>query len=136
MAKGLFKKRLRDRSDIMILSAGVGALPGMRPTQETIDIMARHGIDVSTHLSQRLTDEMVEQADLILVMERGHKSEILKRVPGAKKKVFLLREYAENASVSPRIDIEVPDPIAKPADVYESCFRMIQESVEGVIKQL
>lgn len=135
MAKGLLKSILKDRQDLMVISAGIAALPGLRPTQETIEVMARHRIDVSSHLTQRLTDEMIEEADLVLVMERMHKQEILNRLPHSKKKVFLLREYADSPSGSD-MDIEVPDPIAKPMEVYESCFGMIREAVEKVVKKL
>lgn len=135
MAKGLLRKMLQGRQDILVASAGVAALPGFRPTRETIEVMAQHGIDVSSHLTQRLTNQMVEEADLILVMERIHKQEILNRVPSAKKKVFLLREFAE-CIPGPSVDIEIPDPIAKPMDVYESCFRVIQELAEKVVKKL
>lgn len=135
MAKGLLRKMLQDRQDILVASAGVAALPGFRPTRETVEVMAKHGIDVSSHLTQRLTNQMVEEADLIFVMERIHRQEILNRVPSAKKKIFLLREYADPVPGSP-VDIEIPDPIAKSMDVYESCFRIIQESVEKVVKKL
>ena len=136
MAKGLLKKMLESRKDIEIASAGTAAMPGFRPTRETVEIMAQHGIDVSGHLSQRLTPDMVDRADLVLVMEKGHREEILKKIPRAKKKVFLLREYADATSSLGGTDIEVPDPIAKPIEVYETCFRTILEAVERVVKKL
>lgn len=136
MAKGLLKKMLQDHGkSAMVVSAGIAALPGLRPTRETMDVMARHDIDVSTHLTQRLTNDMVESADLVLVMERIHREEILNRIPHAKKKVFLLREYAGAAS-GHAADIEVPDPIAKPIDVYESCFEMIEAAVDKVVEKI
>ena len=139
IAKGLFKKRLGNREEIRVYSAGIAAMPGFRPTQETIEVMSSHGLDVSTHLTQRLTDNMIQDADLILVMEVMHKREILKRVSSAKKKVYLLREYADATSEDSNEDskeIDVPDPIAKPIEVYESCFQMIQESVEKIVQKL
>ena len=136
MAKGLLKKMLQDQGkEVLVISAGIAALPGLRPTRETIEVMARHSIDVSSHLTQRLTNDMVEAAELVLVMERIHREEILNRIPHAKKKVFLLREYA-GAPSNYAADIEVPDPIAKPMDVYDSCFQMIQDAMEKVVKKL
>ncbi len=95
--------------------------------------MAKEGVDVSGHLSQRLTAEMVQQADLILVMEYWHKEHILRMVPSAKEKVFLLKEFA---GLSGDPSIEVPDPIAKPMEVYQSCFQIIKNSVEKAVKKL
>lgn len=132
MAKGLLKKYLSGR-EIVIASAGVSAIPGFRPTQETIEIMAKEGIDVSGHLSQRLTPEMIQQADLILVMERWHKEQILRLVPSAKAKVFLLKEYANASDWS---ELEIPDPIAKPIEVYEKCLQAIKECVEKAVAKL
>jgi len=132
MAKGLLKKRLSGR-EIQVMSAGVSALPGFRPTRETIDVMAREGVDVSGHLSQRLTPEMVQQADLILVMEHWHKDQVLRLAPSAKSKVFLLWEFADPTQQS---DIEIPDPIAKPREVYEVCLKTIKECVEKAVTRL
>jgi len=132
MAKGLLKKYLAGR-DIVIASAGVSAIPGFRPTQETIEVMAREGVDVSGHLSQRLTPEMIKQADLILVMEHWHKDQILRLVPAAKTKVFLLKEYADASGGN---ELEIPDPIAKPMDVYEKCLQAIKECVERAVAKL
>lgn len=132
MAKGLLRKLLTGR-DFVVASAGVSAVPGFRPTRETIDLMAREGIDVSGHLTQRLTEEMIRQADLVLVMEHWHKEQVLRLAPSAKSKVFLLREYADQAL---RTELEIPDPISKPPEVYERCFQMIKESIEKVVAKV
>ncbi len=135
MAKGLLKKMLQGRNDVMVLSAGIAAMPGLRATQETINVMAKNGIDVASHLTQRLTNEMVEEADLVLVMERFHKQEILSRVPGASKKVHLLREFGGTHSPD-AAEIDIVDPIAKPTEVYESCFQTIREAVEKAVQKI
>ena len=132
MAKGLLKKFLAGR-DVHIASAGVSAIPGFRPTRETIEVMAKEGVDVSGHLSQRLTAEMVQQADLVLVMEHWHREQILKLVPSAKSKVFLLREFVNE---SKGIELEIPDPIAKPMEIYESCLQKIKECVEKLVAKV
>ena len=42
MAKGLLKKMLQDQGkEVLVISAGIAALPGLRPTRETIEVMAR-----------------------------------------------------------------------------------------------
>ena len=132
MAKGLLKKLLTGR-DVQVASAGVSAIPGFRPTKETIDVMAKEGIDVSGHLTQRLTSEMVDRADVVLVMEHWHKEQILKLAPSAKSKVFLLKQFADQAQGT---EIEIPDPIAKPPEVYDRCYQMIKECVEKVVAKL
>ena len=132
MAKGLLKKHLAGR-DVQVFSAGVSAVPGFRPTRETIEVMAKQGIDISGHLSQRLTEEMVHRANMILVMEKWHKEQILRLVPTAKSKVFFLREFSSNSSDE---KFEIPDPIAKPIEVYESCLGMIKECVEGLVSKV
>ena len=132
MAKGLLKKLLAGR-DVQVASAGVSAIPGFRPTRETVEVMAKDGIDVSGHLTQRLTADMVDRADLILVMEHWHKEQILRLSSSAKPKVFLLKEFVDQTQGA---EIEIPDPIAKPSEFYERCYQMIKECVEKVVAKL
>jgi protein-tyrosine phosphatase len=50
--------------------------------------------ELSTHISSQLTLADVEQADLILVMERQQRSQVVRLVPSAQRKTFLLTQAA------------------------------------------
>ena len=140
MAQGLLQHRLRQlefrlREPIEVSSAGVFAIEGMSPTKDPLAMLQREGEDFSSHMSRMLTDEMLRHADLVVVMERFHRDEILRRVPEAKAKVTLLTSVGRSADPDGP-DVDVPDPIGKPREVYEACFETIRQGVEQLINQL
>lgn len=138
MAEGLLKKRLKElgKSGIMVRSAGVRAIDGYPPTDETIRVMKEEGVDVSSFESAGITEELIESSDLILTMSRSHKLEIIRRVPQAAAKTFLLREYGRREDGPAVIDPEIPDPIGGPESVYKTCVDIIKEDIERVAKLL
>ena len=120
---------------VSVESAGVFAIDGMGPTSEAQRVLQEAGIDCRDHRARRLTAEMIQAADLILVMEQLHAEEIVRWRPSAKGKVQLLKGY----SLSPEQvegDPNIADPIGKPLEVYEVCFAQISEGVERVAKSL
>lgn len=127
MAKALLEKRLSHRQDVAVEAVGVGAVVGMGATRETIELLAKEGIDVSGHRAKRLADEDAKRADLILVMEKFQEEEILKRVPDAKGRIYLLGEFCPRGG-----NLEIPDPIAKPMNIYIESFSLIRECIDKV----
>ena len=90
MAEALLRKRLKElgKDYVDIRSAGIRALSGMAPTENTVTVMKEEGVDVSGLKSKDITNDMIRNSDLILVMERLHKVEILRRVPEASSKTW------------------------------------------------
>lgn len=139
MAQGLLHHRLqrdaqRLRHPIEVESAGIAAVPGMSASPETLRLLQREQIDMSSHMAKRLNDEMIRRADLIFVMEPHHAEELIGRLPEAGRKVHLLRTFGRSdASDS---DPSIPDPIGKPMEVYETCFADIREAIDRVAESL
>ena len=130
MAEALLKKMMKDkgRDDVEVSSAGIMMLAGLGASQGTRDVLAKEKIDVSRHLSQKITREMVRKSDLILVMESLHEDAILHLAPEVKNRVFLLKEFAKiNDS-----HLDISDPIGRSLDFYEKIFISIKEAVERV----
>jgi protein-tyrosine phosphatase len=136
MAAGLLKKILAEKGNYKVVTAGTGTIRGMRPTRETVQIMSEQNIDVSNHLSQPLSEEIVLEADLILVMELRHKEYILDRWPQVKHKVHLLSEFGRMDKEAKLVDPDIPDPIARPLEFYRQVFEIIQESIIRTVKVL
>jgi protein-tyrosine-phosphatase len=131
MAEGLMKKKLQDldRKNVDVISAGIVLVGGFGATFDTRQLLAREGIDASGHLSQRVSREMIKEADLVLVMERLHEQRILQIAPDAKNRVYLLKEFAK---IGDDNDLDIADPIGKPLEFYEYTFGIIKEAVERV----
>ena len=134
MAQALFKKMTADRDDLEVLDAGVVANSGMAPTEDTVALLQKEGIDVRSHKAIPLSDMMVKKADIILVMEKLQEERILQRVPSAKNRLYLLREFAGMAGAGPAADLNIYDPIGKPTEVYEECFNTIKEAIKRIVE--
>lgn len=129
MARALLEKKIREsgKKNIEVIDAGTGTFGGMFPSGPTIELLAREGIDVSSHASVQLTRRIIRKSDLILVMSKIHKEQILSMEPEAKARVFLLREFAFGQGLP---DADIPDPIGQPMETYEDCLDSIKQSIE------
>jgi len=137
MAQG-FLQHLAQRAgqpDLHVASAGVFAVEGMTATRETQRLLQEIGVDCSDHRARPLTINLVNEADLIFAMEQFQREEILQRFPNATGKVHLLKSYGATPSPEP-LQVNIADPIGKPMEVYEVCFRDIREAVERVANTL
>ena len=136
MAEGLLKKYLKDRADeFEILSAGISAMDGLPATPETVKMMHNEGVDVSDHRSRRLTTAMVAEATRIFVMQKMHKDWILRFVPEAKEKVFLLTEF-HRPDYGRSTEVDIPDPIQMSESFYGNVLKVIRDCVAKIALSL
>jgi protein-tyrosine phosphatase len=90
IAEGLLDAPFAEEK-VTVLSAGL--LDSGRPvTREVVATLAPYGVDMTSHRSTRLTPAAVEQADLIIGMERRHGREAVLLVPTALPRTFTLKE--------------------------------------------
>jgi protein-tyrosine phosphatase len=101
----------RDLSEKTIGSAGLAAPVGAPADPMAIEFAAALGLDLSAHRARLVTLAMCQAADLILVMEQGHKAELRRRYPQAWGKVFRLCEAG---------GFDIADPYRKPRKVFEA----------------
>jgi tRNA threonylcarbamoyl adenosine modification protein (Sua5/YciO/YrdC/YwlC family) len=130
MAKALLEKKLKEknRQDVEVLSAGIMMLAGLGASQPTQDLLAKEGIDVSAHRSQKVSSELAKKSDLILVMERLQEEYLLKMAPEVKNRLFLLKEFAKIG----QSNLDIEDPISRSEEFYASVFATIKEAIERV----
>ena len=92
MAEALFDRHAADRDPTLVvrsaglLESGQPAAPG------TLRALQLAGIDGSAHISQRLTADFAEKADVVLGMERRHVREVALLTPAAFPRTFTLKE--------------------------------------------
>ncbi len=135
MAEGLFKKYLKaaGKDNIEVRSAGIMALDGFPPTDETIKVMEGEDVDVSGYRSMRLTADLIINSDLILAMEDMHKDYILKVDPSAADKTYLLKKFEAGKKRKYPEGDGVPDPIGKQIDFYKLSLGIIKEEAERIV---
>ncbi|MDP8216159.1 MAG: low molecular weight protein arginine phosphatase [Candidatus Kaelpia imicola] len=131
IAAALLKKMAQEKGlNIEIKSCGTAALLDMKATKEAIEVLKREDIRIFDHRSKPLNRELIDWAELILVMEGRHKRELLQHQSQAQRKVFLLTEFAEKG------EQDIIDPIAKPFEVYEGLLMDLKFYLTKVIERI
>ena len=134
MAEGLLKKLLRRTpiTNIKISSAGLAALPGNVASFNAIRMAQENSISLEEHRARLVSQELVDHADLILVMEPRQRQQLLTLIPNAADKVLLLRQFARFGSRERGIN----DPYGLNLEAYRFCFEDIKECVESLYEWL
>ncbi len=114
-----------------MLSAGVGAVEGLPPSEHAVRALRELGIDISHQRSRMLTSELVERADYIFGMTHSHVDAIMLLYPQAAEKTFLLREFDETLD---SFENDIPDPIGGTYDVYVNCRDQIEQGIASMMK--
>ena len=113
-------------------SAGTGVFLQTTASSETVSILKEEGIDAAHHLSRAIHSILLKKSDLIIVMTRGHRQQVLERVPEVEKRIYLLREFIDTPS-GYQIELDVPDPIGQPHYAYKECFAVVKEAMHKII---
>ena len=91
---------------ITTTSAGTQALVGHPMPALQHELATKLGVQApEKHRAQQLTLQHVEIADLVLTMERQHRSEVVQLAPRALRRTFTLQELARIAEVVPDEDL-------------------------------
>jgi protein-tyrosine phosphatase len=129
MAEYLFRHRLEQRTPWRgrIYSAGVSALVNQPADAATVSLMRNHDIDITSHRSTQLTKNRLRWADLILVMQRHHRSFVLDMDPAARGKTFLLGHWSNT---------EVYDPYKRGDAAINNTLQLIDDSLSIWIEKM
>lgn len=131
LAEGIFAAAATAAGfDARAASAGIAASPLFRVPSYVVKYLTRLGREASEYRPRPVTREIVDAADLILVMEERHVRYFNDLYATAAHKVFLLRPYAGMDG-----PVEIPDPIGKPVAVYEEVVRDIERCIVGLFRR-
>ncbi len=133
MAEYLLRKMLEGRPDVEVLSAGTGVFLRATASAETLAVLGKEGIDASMHQSQPLNNILLHKSDLILVMTKAHRAQVLERCPDVEERVYFLKEFTHEQK-GREGDLDIPDPIGKSASAYEECFLTIKDALSKLVK--
>ncbi len=131
MAEYLFKKMLKGRKDVDVSSAGTGVYFATGASQEAINVLKEKGCDAFEHMSQPVTNMLLKKSDLIFVMTRAHRNQVLERVPGVEKRVYIVGEFSSRPVRHER-DLDIADPIGRSHGEYQECLLSIQDCLERI----
>lgn len=115
-----------EQRGVIVMSAGIAAMNGGRPSPEAVDVMKEFNLDLSNHASQPLTDQMIRQADQLVVMTRSHRSAILAEYP----------EAADRVQLVCRNGADVADPIGGPVELYRRCAEQLDANLKQWVDEI
>ena len=130
MAEGILKTLISERN-CEVQSAGTLMMNGMTPSPNAQDIVQQYGGSITQQLSQSLTRELLEWADLVLVMEYRHYIAVLDILPRAAVKTFLLKEYKRRVKYN-----EISDPVGLDIDFYYKTAKDMLSSLKLIARDI
>jgi protein-tyrosine phosphatase len=105
-----------------ITSAGIGALVDHEIEKNAAQLLDTHGYNSDNHKARQVSTDMINQAELILVMEKKHQQVLMQKYPAATGKVMLLGKW--------NYEEEIPDPYRKSFALFEHAFTQIEKNCQ------
>lgn len=102
-------------------SAGVSAMIGCPADPKAIEVMAAHGIDITTHIAKQINEDLIERADLILSMSISQTKWIEAQWPHCRGRVFRVGHW---------INKDIADPYRQNKPAFEIARQEIMDSLE------
>ncbi len=113
-----------------VSSAGTSAWENAPASDGALLVALENGLDLSHHRARALSRELVERADLVLVMGPHHRERV--EALGGEGKVHLLAQYASQGKDSAAI----ADPFGGDLDAYRATFRELCTAIERVVDRV
>ena len=114
---------------LKVSSAGVAGRGGDRVSENSVIALKKVGLDIASHVSRPLTQEMLNEAALVLCMTESHRAMIRLQADPAPKNIFLFREFMPQ-----RGDKEIGDPYGGPLKVYEAARDEMVEAIPSLLE--
>ncbi|PLP56832.1 low molecular weight phosphotyrosine protein phosphatase [Mesorhizobium loti] len=135
LAEGVFRDVLTTRGlehRFRLDSAGTGGWhAGSAPDPRSIEIAARHGIDIAGQKARKVSPDDFSRFDLIFGMDRSNVADLKATAPQeARDRIHLFLEFAGERGR------EVPDPYYGGSEGFASIYRMIREASEAIATRL
>jgi protein-tyrosine phosphatase len=133
MAEAIFNA-LADDAELPFraYSAGVAALEGEPMASKAREALEEIGIRVEDHRARQLSEQMLEEADLVLAMAPQHVAELRRLFEGFSYKVHTLPEYSSGVSGEEGIT----DPYGSSMVAYRASARQISEYTSRIVEDL
>jgi protein-tyrosine phosphatase len=111
-----------------ISSAGLAAMVGQEMCSTSREVAEGQGLICPPHQARQLDSAISGGADLLLVMDRGHRHELMQRFPIASGKTFLLSHWNGGH--------DIPDPYQRDRETFEHVYRLIEQASSAWLTRL
>jgi protein-tyrosine phosphatase len=115
-------------SKIAISSAGIAALEGYPADEIATAVAKASGVSLDGHVARQFTRELGTNHDLVLVMEPGHKREIIKTAPDLSGRILLFDQWTNAKGIA--------DPYRRSRTFHEEVFVQIETAATSWAEKL
>lgn len=131
LAEAIARRLITDaaRSDVTVSSAGTNAWDGSPASDGALLVGMERGLDLSSHRSRQLTQEIADDAELILAMAPSHLARIRELSP--KANVFLLSGFTSGREGTP-----VQDPFGGDLVAYRATFDELESELANLLERI
>jgi protein-tyrosine phosphatase len=145
IAEVVLRTRLEEAGldgEVEVVSAGTGTWHiGEAMDRRAAAVLARHGYDGSDHRAQETGTAGLEEADLILAMDRDNHAELTRLLsPAARERLRMFRDFdpraPRDADGMPTGDREVPDPYFGGEDGFDTVLGIVERTVAALVAEL
>ncbi|KGA97043.1 protein tyrosine phosphatase [Alkalihalobacillus alcalophilus ATCC 27647 = CGMCC 1.3604] len=127
LAEILLKEKAGSQFDVQ--SAGIYAFPGSPASAGTTEVLEKRNLKADEHLSQALTLDLVDWADVVLTMTESHRQQLISQYPEHEIKTYSLTSFVEEVG-------DISDPFGGPVEVYEQTAQQLEYLLHKLIKKL
>jgi protein-tyrosine phosphatase len=114
--------------DVVVESAGfVG--PDRAAPEFAAEVAMAHGYDLSAHRSKLVTEEMVQRADLVLVMDESQLRDVVADHRASASRVVVVGDL----DPLPRSVRTIPDPWNKPRAAFEESYTRLDRCAAAFV---
>jgi protein-tyrosine phosphatase len=131
-----FARHLTVGGDSSFQSAGIDVTAPNPPPPAAVKASEEFGIQMKDHKSRPLTNEMMQEADEVLVMEILQLNQLKRQFPMEADKIYPLA-FFENGETAPAGGYEkynIQDPYGSPVSEFIRCYRRIGRCVTGLLQ--
>ncbi len=128
IAEGLLKEKIKQANLIIkVHSAGLTAMVGDEAHLFSKKVVLDYGFTLDSHIARQVTQEMIREADLILVMDDEQRRLLESEFHGASGKTFRLGHFS---------NFDIPDPYGKGEDAFIETYALIDKGIADWIENI
>lgn len=132
MAASLFRHALAAQEEplrsLKVSSAGVSAYPGQAANSNSIAALKKVGIELDSHSSQPITQELVDKALVFIGMTDSHLAMVDYQIDPPPQHNYLMRQFMGEGS-----DPQIPDPFGGNLSQYEASRDSMVEAIPSLL---
>lgn len=118
-----------DGDSIEVTSAGTWGLDGEPASTNARLVIQRRGLTIENHIARTVNRDILDSADLILVMARHHHDSISAEFPMVRSKIHLVSELAGQ-------EYDITDPYGSSLEDYERCAAELSRLIDSGYAQV